>query len=472
MLTARPEPGKLRVARNLVPLRDGSLAVRPAARQVVAGAASQVVAWGNRLLVQQGGRLKLWDGALHDLGSCGPTLDGAPFQALTDLGAREDRLYFGDGLHPLRYVVAEADGWSVHDVVNTCLDPQTSEPLEVPVPIAVGVWAGRLWVSTGSNFVQHSENDDPSYWNPLWTIDCQGAEPGRVLALLGAGDALLVGMNTSLWAVTGKSQFDFQRTAVGADGGGVAGAHCLAADGAAAWWLGPLGVWTAGAARPLSEPVQGWFAAGVAGSLAVDRPRRRVLACVNGRGLAGDVNSGAWAEFCPGDCYGVFASADRAGWFGPDGVWVLGADADPWTNAAGRVALDDAGDVDLALDGTAATVAAVAEAWPEIPNKAGNGRALLNRVRFEFLAAPRAVGRAEILADALVVTSDDLPVRSAAPDWDGVGRGPVLVGDWAPVAFEVVPRAQGRTFAVRLTLAGRVQLRAFALEFRGGSARA
>lgn len=465
MLTARPTEGKLRVATNLVPMADGSVCVRPGARQVVAGAVSEVVPWGNRLLLHQAGRMVLWDGALHDLGPSGPVLAAAPFQALTDLGEREDRLYLADGVRSLRYVAVRAGQYGVYAVENSCLDPVTSEPLAVPVPIAVANWQGRLWVSTGGNFVQHCENDAPDYWNPLWTIDCQGGDRSRVLALRPADDALLVGLSGSLWAITGKSQYDFQRAAVG--NGGVAGTHCLAADGAASWWMGPLGVWTAGAEQPLSAPVQEWFYEGVTGSLVVDRPRRRVLACVNGRALACDLASGAWTELVPFNVYGVWASEARAGWYGPDGVWALGAESEPWTLAAGVVPLDDAGSVDLALDGGAVDVAAQAEPWPQIPNPAGRGRAELKRSHFHFLVSAQANAQLEFFGDDRLQGVFLWPMSVPGPTWESLGEDPALVADWRPILKEAVPRVQGTVFYWRLSLAGRARLVRFTLQYQG-----
>ena len=86
MLTSRPEPGKLRVARNLLPTAEGGMESRPGARQLVEGEIAAVVPWGNRLLLQRDGRLLIWDGTLHDIAAAGAVLDAAPFQALTDLG--------------------------------------------------------------------------------------------------------------------------------------------------------------------------------------------------------------------------------------------------------------------------------------------------------------------------------------------------------------------------------------------------
>lgn len=465
MLTSRPTTGKLRVASNLLPQRDGSVCVRPGARQLVAGAVAAVVPWGNRLLLQQTSRLVLWDGDLHDLGPSGAVLDAAPFQALTDLGERENRLYLADGVRPLRYVALGADSYAVHHVINTVTDPVTNEPLDVPIPTAVECWGGRLWVSTGGNFVQHCQADGPAEWNPLWTIDCQGGDRDRVLALQKAGDMLLVGMGGAVWGVTGNSQFDFKRAALFDDG--CAGVAAVTSDGVRAWWMGPAGVRNSTDNGAVSEPIEDWFRAGVEGSMVWDATRRLLLCSVNGRGLACEPTSGTWTEFTPHNCYGVWASEDAAGWFGSDGVWMLEPRVVPWENREGRTGLEAGAAVDLDLLGAVTTVGAVLETWPEIPNPHRRGRTLLVRSEFQF----RAGWQAQVIYTACVDAQEQAAVWwnlsvPAAAWWDLPADAPA-VADPLPCYREAVPRLAGASFVQRLQAVGALELVSFNFRYRG-----
>lgn len=439
MLTSRPTQGSLRLARNVVPVRTGGVSTRPGAVQVVAGSVTAVVPWGERLVLAQDGRILVWDGVLHDVGLAGPVLDGARFQALTENAQREDRCYVADGINPLWYLAEDGlGGYARRTFANQETDPLSGVPVALPIARAVAVWAQRLWIATGGNFIQHCENDQPHRWNPLWTIEFQGAGADQVVAMEPAGDNLLVGLTRAVWVLTGKSQFDFQRRAVYA--GGVAGTRAAASDGEFPYWLGRGGVRGGETSATLSGPIEDWFAGGVLGNLAIDRQRRWLLIALNGRLLVAHLDRGSWGEVAPCEVLGVWASVEASGWFGADGVW-------RFTDAQ----------QDVRADGTRASVVFLAETWPDVPNPQGGGRAVLVRLFATLRGA----------ADALVQYTpvvDGLDHVEGGVSWTAAAVQPAWTSTQAqydalpPVVREAIPRLTGTAFAHQLAGMGAVEL--------------
>jgi hypothetical protein len=465
MLTSRPQSGKLRIARNMLPTAEGKMESRPGARQLAAGVIDAVVPWGNRLLFQRAGRLLVWDGAEHDIGEAGSVLDGAPFQALTDLGEREDRLYIADGLHPLYYVAADgADSYVAGTIVNEALDPVTNLPVDLPVPTAIAYWRSRLWISTSGNFVQHSQSERPHEWNPIWTIDVQGEANDRLLAIQPAGDVLLLGLSGSIWGLSGTSQYDFKRVQVYSYG--CAGTHCAASNGSEPYWLGASGVRSKDAA-PLSEPVRDWFTAGIIGSLAYDRIRNLLWAAVNGRALAVHLDGNGWGEIQPEGVSGVWSSDDRVGWYGDDGIWALQNRNEAWVGADGQWYLGQETYEDIAIEGEPATVGCVIESWPDIPNQAGNGRALLNRVWAVLRGVPQGDCVYTCIVDNIRSFTQTWSLAETVATWGEVNDDlEPLYDDLPPVHREAVPRLSGQRFIHRLQASGRLDLVHVSYDYR------
>lgn len=450
MLSTRPMRGKVRRAENAFPQADGSLATRPGAQQVVADAVQHVIAWGERLVFERAGRLCLWDGTVHDLRAAGRTLHGAAFQALTTDAQRENRFYLADGVHALSYVVREGDGYALHDVTNTVLDP-AGAPYPIPVPTALATWRGRLWLADGgSNRVQHCELEDLETWDPLWTIEFQTRAPDRVAALLSSGEALLVGQRNSLWAVSGYSQYDWSWSALHETAGCV-GPRALVGDGSRAWLLSDVGLMAVGDATPLSLDVQDLWDAAVSGQLVWDPQRRVLLVLVNGRLLVYHVDGRGWGEI-EEEALGVWASDSRVGWYGPNGIWALGL-----RNTQ-----------DVSASGAAAPVQTVISGWPEYLAQSGNGRALLNRTWLTLRGTPGGTVTYTPVVDGVDGPSHLLPLYDTpAPTWGDAPDVEPVTWPLPDVLREVVPRLAGRTFLHRLTTSGYLELVGWNFEVRG-----
>lgn len=451
MLSTRPLPNKVRRADNAFPRPDGSLATRPGAQQLVTGPVDHVAPWGDRLVFERAGRIVLWDGTEHDLRPAGRTLHGVAYQALTGDGVRENRFYLADGVRPLSYLVREGDAYVQHDVVNTVLqDDGTPYPIDIPVVLAN--WRGRLWLaSAGSNRIRHCELEAPADWDPLWFLEFQTGSTDAVTALLPAGDRLLVGLRTSLWAVAGYSQYDWEWGALTSSMGCV-GPHALVGDASLAMTLSDLGVFRAGGDAPLSADVRDLWEAQVSGQLAWDARRRLVLAWINGRVLVLGQDSGAWGELAA-DARGVWAGATRCGWYGGDGIWTLGLEDTP----------------DVRVDGTVTPVATTIEGWPVQSNRRGNARALLNRGWLILRGSPGGVATYTPVVDGVAGPAHVLSLYDGtAPTWNEAATATPLAWPAPEVLREVVPRLAGRTLLHRLEATGHLELVSWDFEVRFG----
>jgi len=296
MLSTRPLADRFRVTRNMLPLENGGMQARPGAVQVLAGDVTDLAVWGQRLVVERKGRVAVVSGqVVEDMGQAGRFVRGTAFQALTADAQREERFYVADGLNPLWYL-ARRGGVTVREpVVNTVLDGD-GLPYPLPVPHVVATWRGRVWIDEGANRLRHCQFDRPAEWDPLWTLEFQGADSDRRRALLPAGEVLLVGFEQAIWGVTGRSQYDWQ-TAVAVAGRGCGGPRSMASDGGGAWWVSRDGVFGLGSAAPLSDDVRELFGVAHMDSQAVIEPRtRRLYALYGGRVLVLHLDSGRWGE--------------------------------------------------------------------------------------------------------------------------------------------------------------------------------
>lgn len=391
MLTLHPQPGKLRYANNLLPTREGGLATRPGAVQVVSGDIAHAAAWGNRLLLEKLGRIRLWDGVLTeiDIAPAGHVLQATPFQALTSAAAREERLCVADGINPLWFIARRSGVYGRYDIANKVKD---AGGIAYPLPVAhvCASWRGRVWTNGDRpNRTQHCQFDDMEYWDPLWTPEYQGEDAERVVALADNGDRLAVGMSQSLWATTGDSHFNWQRNKIASHG--VAGPDALASlvlgeNERFLFWASPFGLHRSGAAEPLSEDIRAAFAAApYPCEVAIDRRRGLVLLLAVGRLFVTRLDKpGNFGEITGHNARGLLQMDDYAGWYGADGAWLLGARDTP----------------DRRLDGTITSFTSLYDTWEVIPNPDAGGRALLKRPRFVLNGSARGAASYTAIVDA------------------------------------------------------------------------
>lgn len=452
MLTLHPDPAQLRAAWNLFPRADGSLYTRPGAVQVVTGRVGRAVPWGNRLLCEREGRIVLWDGAqVHDIDATGYTLQAVPYQAVTSGGRREDRLYVADGVRPLWYLAKSGDAYVKTVVVNEVLDGDDA-PYPIPVPFCIANWRNRLWIGDGTHRLYHCQNDKPHAWEPLWELQFQGAGPDAVRVIRPLGETLVVGLEHSIWGVTGNSQYNWQRGEL-ANRRGVCGWDAAAVLGGRLWFADASGLFGLGSDDPLSEDIREAFEVQPSGvQVVADVPRRLLYLNITGRVFVMHVdNPGRFSELHGFPLFGVFASDSLAGWYSTDGVWVYGQPFGP----------------DQYADGTSRAVATRYDTWDQRPNMGGSGRALLNRTRLVVAGLPNRAGSYRVESDEGVFDAD----FALSPAGGVVSGVPGMTADYWPFRFslrELAPRVPGSVFRHIVVSTVALEIKSFQPEYRFG----
>jgi hypothetical protein len=452
MLSLHPDPNKLRAAWNLFPRADGSLYTRPGAVQVAEGRIGRAVPWGNRVLFEKIGRIVLWDGAVeHDIVETGYTLQAVPYQAVTEAGAREDRLYVADGVRTLWYLTKSGSTYVRTTVVNELLDG-SSQPYPIPIPFCIANWRNRLWIGDGTHRIYHCQNDQPHYWDPLWELQFQGAGPDAVRLIRPLGDSLAVGLEHSIWAVTGTSPYNWQRNEL-INRRGVSGQDAAAVLGNRLWYVDSTGLYELGQEQPISEDIREAFLSFPAGAqLVADTARRLLFLNLTGRVFVMHVDRpGAFTELYGFLLFGVFAADLISGWYGTDGLWVYG-----------QIFLPD-----QTKAGAARAISARFDTWDQRPNHAGSGRALCNRTLL-------TVSGPDTTAATYAVTSDEefftdtfalSPAADPFPDVPGVTQE---YWPFRPERRELVPRVPGQIFRHTIVSTAPIEIHSFEPQYRFG----
>jgi hypothetical protein len=457
MLSLHQHPERLRHADNLFPTRAGGMATRPGAVQLIAGVIDQAKPWGARIIAEKAGRLIVWDGQETDLCGAGLVLQATTLQTLTANAEREDRLYIADGLNSLWFVARRNGAYVRESVTNTVLDG-AGAPYPIPIPHAIATWRNRLWITFGTNRVQHCQNDAPAQWDPLWTVECQSSEPDRVRAIEPHGDVLAVGLGKSVWGVSGTSQYNFQRDELSKTG--VTGADAMASDGARLLWIAESGVFRLGHDEPLSDDLRELFTVNVGpAELVIDPRRRHALALIAGRLFVAHLErDGAWGEVVGAQAYGLIRTAQHVGWYGEDGLWVLMGRDTP----------------DQRLDGGQANVISRYDTWEQRPNLDGRGRALLNRTVVHLRGSARGNATYTVHADdggvaRMFSTSVTLADESVDAWSDELSAATPLEWPTRPVRRELVPRVGAETFRHTLSAPCYMEILSFNPQYRFGA---
>lgn len=454
MLALHPVPARPRLTNNLVPTREGRLASRPAATQIISGDIASAAPWGNRVLVEKQGRLALWTGGstTTDIAPAGRGLQGTNFQALTSDGKREDRLYIADGVNPLWYVVRRAGVYVRETIANKIKD---ASGLAYPIQVAqaVATWRGRLWVAYGTNRADHCQFDRPDEWDPLWAVECQGDNPDRILALEAHRERLIVGLGQSTWEIRGDTQYNWSKDPIAA--AGVTGANAMASDEQTVYWVSPVGVHQGGVAEPISDDIRDIFSApSYPAEVALDARRRLLLILVRGRLFVMHLDQpGKFGEITGHAVRGLIQMADYTGWYGSDGAWVLGARDMP----------------DRRLDETITPFTSAFETWTDIPNAGGDGRALLTRAVLVAAGSARGNATYTATADDNVFSSEmsltDVPVQRWTDEIAGLNGE-----DWPtePVRREMPAHIAGTRFRHRVEAPCHLELHVFTPQYKFG----
>ncbi|PKM43253.1 MAG: hypothetical protein CVV05_15515 [Gammaproteobacteria bacterium HGW-Gammaproteobacteria-1] len=450
MISLTPRPDRLAAATNLMPRHDGRLATRPGAVQVITGPVSAAQPWGNRILASRRGRLALWDGDEHDIAPAGVTLQATAFQTLNADAQREDRLYVADGLRPLWFLRKQGGAYQAVDVVNTITDAGGA-PYPLPVPSVIANWRNRLWIGDLGNRLHHCQNEAPDEWDPLWTVEFQGKTPDRIITARPAGDMLAVGLGRSIWNVMGDSQYNWVTNPLRSRG--VAGPDALASDDDGAWWVSGFGVFSLGERGPLTDDLAPLFDGRLFGASAViDKQRRLLLVLVHGRVFAMHLaHPGRWTDWAI-SAAGLIATDDYVGWYGSNGVWLLGREDEP----------------DVSLAGEHTDVVSVYETWDHQPNE--YGRAHLPRAVIRAHGSTRGSASYTAYADNTTFSTTFSLSDESIPTWQGDVTG--VIGQTRPlrpVRREFSPRLAGQSFRHRITAPCHIEIIDFEPQYRGGN---
>ena len=454
MISLHPDSNKLRAADNLLPRADGSLYTRPGAVQVVVGEVSVAFAWMNAIFMQSAGRLMLWaNGRITDFGIQGSTLSVTSYQALTGGGLREDRLYVADGINPLWYVRFNGTSYEKVSVVNTVVD-DNGIPYPLPIPRLLANWNNRLWIGDGTNRIQHCQNESPSEWNPLWTLEFQGDAKASVKAMVANLSLLLVSLDNSLWQVSGTSQYDWQFAEV-MHGMGVMSQQALVSNGSMVAMIYKHGVYLGIPSTNVSEDLRELFLIPQASAqVAIEPKRRLLLVFVAGRLFVMHLdNAGKFSEISRAGLAGVIVLADGWGWYGEDGIWLIG-----------RLNMDDQ---NLAGENTA--VISNYDTWEIQPNANGAGRALLNRVRLQLAGIPGKTADYQATVDDRLVFWSQLNLSDDTPTvWGDVPFVESQKWPLRPVWREFSPKLAGMHFRHTLRSSDYIEVKTFVPEYRFG----
>lgn len=458
MLSTHQQAGRLRYASNLLPTAGGALASRPGARQILDGNITWAQGWGSRLAAARDGDVVIYESptALYNIMRATDRMSASAFQALIADATREDRLYFADGVNSLWYVAKSGNVFVRTEVVNTVLDP-SSDPYPIEIPTVIATWRNRLWIGWGTNRIQHCQNEAPEAWDPLWVVEFQNAHDDQVHALTPHASVLLAGLDHSLWAVSGTSQYNWARdeirSAAGPDGVGA-----LVSDGARAYWVSQSGVFSLDGLGTLSEDLRELFSASTYACTAVMDARRELLLFTrNGRALAMHLTTGFFGELCDVGAVGVFNLNGEIGWYGADGAWLL-------------TTLDAP---DVRKNGVETDVVSVYDTWEDRPNLDGNGRALLSRAalavkgstRGELTYTATAAG-----ADGVTEFEDTATLADESSPYTPTEDMTGALGEpwWPtkPVRREFSPKIAGETFRHRIEAPCHIEIQQFAPKYR------
>lgn len=430
------------------------MASRPGAIQLVSGDILHAVGWGNRALFSEGGRIKIWSNGEYDIAAAGRTLRGAPFAALTADAAREDRLYVADGVNPLWYIINPPGTNSfLQKQITNKIASEGGQPYDVPVAEDVAVFSKRLWVSDNSNRAQHCGNDDPDSWDPLWAVEVQTGKKDRVRALADHGESLAIGTSGTLWTVTGDSQYNFKPNKLVNNQGPIA-PGAMASNGSDLFFASATGLYKAGRVMALSadvlDPV--FQTPDYSAQIAFSPDGNYLLLFVHGRLFVMNVHTNKFGEIAV-EARGIIVLDSGAGWYGADGIWILGAEDTP----------------DIALDGTETDVVSTGTFWEEFPNP--RGRAVCDRCYFTVKGSDRGQARHTVTArdeDYEETHSETFSLADEALSqfdaWDGSAR----IWPTTPVSRETAPGLAGRSFAHTISAPCHIELQHFEPHYRFG----
>ncbi|MDH5548071.1 MAG: hypothetical protein OEZ43_21035 [Gammaproteobacteria bacterium] len=404
---------------------------RPGVVQLLGGNVTSAVEWAGRWVVEQDGRIVVVEGsATTDITSVGWFLRGVNFQALTQNAEREDRFYVADGLRRLWYIAMRGANFVFEPVINSLLDG-SNQPYAIPIPTCIETWKGRLFIGYGENRIQHCQYDNPGEWNPLWTLEAQGAQKDSVEAIHGFGDSLIIGLRHATYATQGDSPLNYSKPRI-ISSVGCAGANSIASDGQEMYRLADKGVFTLSSTDPMSDDIEPLFnSSGVHSSMVFDEARRLLFFVLHGRLFVMHVDTKRCGEITGYHVRGVVKSDTAICFYGNSGLFALGSDDLP----------------DQFLDGTQKDYIWLFDTWSTIPNPSGDGRAYLGESILVCNGSPRSGVTYDVYTDGKQRYSRTVSTSDETQDtWASIATSPGEPYPVPPVRRSFSPEFSGTVF--------------------------
>jgi len=396
MLSLYEQSGKLKKCENLIPSASGTLRSRPGGIQVVSGDVINAKPWGDKALLEKNGRLIIWDGIEKDIAPAGYQLQAVPYQAYTNNALRENRLYVADGVNPLWYLFLENGSYKQKTVINSITD-ENNIPYPLPIPKTIANWKNRLFISDGSNRAQHCQNNKPEEWDPLWSLEFQAEEPGTIRVLKASGSNLFVGLEKSCFAVSGTSQLNWVRDPL-FNASGIIGSDAVAVSTKGTFWVSRSGI-ESGEAPVSINDIKNTFLKDISDAhIEIDEKRGLLLTLIDGRLFVMHLDfPGLFGEIKAKNIRGLISFSDSIGWYGEEGLWILGSEEEP----------------DRLIDGSYRDFDSVYETWEETPNVEGGSR--LHRVFIKLKGSSRGKGTYSLKVDGKNEHSEQFELTDYKP---------------------------------------------------------
>jgi len=450
MLSLHQQADRLRNSNNLIPTGKGLMRSRPGAIQLVDGDIAHAQPWGNRALLEKQGRLILWDGNENDIAPSGYHLQASAFQAYTQNAQREDRLYVADGIKPLWYITQLADKSYQKTMVLNSVKDENGVAYPLPVPRSITTWRNRLFISDGSNRASHCQNNAPEEWDPLWSLEFQTESPDVIQLLESSGNALLVGLTKSCFAVSGTSQLNWSRDPI-PNANGVTGSNAATSKAEGTYWVSRSGIESNQQNFPIDD-IKKAFHSNVSDShIEIDSRRNLLFLLIGNRLFVMHLSRpGFFGEITGYNIRGLIAFDDYVGWYGEDGLWVLGSEDEP----------------DRFLDGTTNDFTSLYKTWDDTPNE--DGQSSLPRVFIKVKGSARGNGSYTLGRDGediftSVFTLSDQDIDTGAEVVAGADGEYISP---APVVREFTPHEAGTSFNHSLSAPCHMEVVSFKAEYK------
>ncbi len=261
-------------------------------------------------------------------------------------------------------------------------------------------------------------------------MEFQTESPDVVQSLTAAGSALLVGLKKSCFAVSGTSQLNWVRDPI-PSANGVTGSNAATTKAEGAYWISRKGIESNQQTFSI-EDIKKAFHSNISDShIEIDSRRHLLFLLISNRLFVMHLSRpGFFGEITGYNIRGLIAFDDSVGWYGEDGLWVLGTEDEP----------------DRLLDGTQQDFTSIYKTWDDTPNE--EGQSSLSRLFVKIKGSARSKGSYSLERDGKVVFTDSFTLTDQDIDTGSeveLGADGEYVAP-APVIREFTPHEVGTSF--------------------------